>query len=188
MSRFCLCGGDFCAFNLGFLANPCNVIPEIGCCNGKGSSGFGWRSTAHEVCDQLRKRLDGKLVVVTGANTGVGLEVAKAFFEIGATVVLACRNAQRAAGAKKVIEDTAVPLNGPGGRLILEALDLASLASVEAFGAKVNAMPEPLYALVCNGGIMAPPFALTADGFETQFQARDTRIPPPRLLRRYPRL
>lgn len=87
MSRFLLCGGDFCAFNLGFLADPCNVVPEIGCCNrGVGESGFGWHSTAHEVCATLGKRLDGKLVIITGANSGVGLEAAKALFEVGALI------------------------------------------------------------------------------------------------------
>lgn len=79
MSRFLLCGGDFCALNLGLLADPCNVTHEVGCCNrGVGDSGFGYQSTAHEVCATLGKRLDGKLVVVTGANSGVGLETAKA--------------------------------------------------------------------------------------------------------------
>jgi NAD(P)-dependent dehydrogenase (short-subunit alcohol dehydrogenase family) len=171
MSRFLLCGGDFCAFNLGFLADPCNASHEIACCNrGVGESGFGWHSTARKVCSSLGKRLDGKIVIVTGANGGVGQEAAKSFYEIGATVILACRSAQRAAAAKKLIESSAVLSGGPPGRLVFVGLDLGSLRSVESFAAHVNAMPEPLYALVCNGGIMATPFKLTEDGLEQQFQ------------------
>jgi NAD(P)-dependent dehydrogenase (short-subunit alcohol dehydrogenase family) len=171
MSRFCLCGGDFCAFNLGFVADPCNAVQEIGCCNTKpGPSGFGWHSTAHEVCASLCKRLDGKLVVVTGGNAGVGLEVSKALYEVGATVILACRSEARASTAMKHIMTSASPLGGAPGSLVFVPLDLSSLASVEACAKSISAMSEPLAALVCNAGMMAVPFALTGDGLETQFQ------------------
>lgn len=92
-------------------------------------------------------------------------------YEIGAVVVLACRSATRAAAAKKQIEATA-EASGQPGKLVIVELDLGSLRSVEAFAGEVSAMPEPLCALICNGGIMAVPFSLTGDDFETQFQAR----------------
>lgn len=155
---------------LGSQARPGSIIDEMGCCNkGNGASGFGWHSTAREVCVALGKRLDGKLVVVTGSNAGVGLETAKAFYEIGATVVMACRSEARANDAANNIRNKAV-LTGKAGSIVFQPLDLTSLASVESFAAKVNAMSEPMHALVCNAGIMAGPFALTPDGFERQFQ------------------
>ena len=155
---------------LGSQARPGSIIDEMGCCNkGNGASGFGWHSTAREVCVALGKRLDGKLVVVTGSNAGGGLETAKAFYEIGATVVMACRSEARANDAANNIRNKAV-LTGKAGSIVFQPLDLTSLASVESFAAKVNAMSEPMHALVCNAGIMAGPFALTPDGFERQFQ------------------
>ena len=169
-SRFALCGGDFCAFNLGLLADPCNAVHEIACCNTRpGPSGYGWHSTAREVVTGLGKRLDGRLCVVTGGNAGVGFAVAKALYEVGATVVLACRSEARAAAAQAQIEASAAPVGAPGALRIVP-LDLGSLRSVEACAKRVAAMPEPLHALVCNAGIMAGPFSLTGDGHEAQFQ------------------
>jgi len=170
--RLCLCGGDFCAFNLGFLASPFSACHEIGCCNcGVGASGFGWHSTAREVADKLGKRLDGQMAIVTGANNGVGLETAKVLYELGATVILACRNAKRAEAAKLTIESEAETKQGAAlGSLLIIPFDASSLKSVESFAAQVNTLPQPLTLLVCNAGIMGTPFSLTEDGLESQYQ------------------
>lgn len=71
-----------------FLSNPMNgFAKEISCCViGKNADGFGYMSTASEIAAGLGKRLDGKLAVVTGASAGLGKEMAKAFYESGATV------------------------------------------------------------------------------------------------------
>ena len=68
--RFMLCGGDFFAFNAGFLSNPVNgFIKEMSCCvTAKNADGFGYMSTASEIAAGLGKRLDGKLAIVTGAS------------------------------------------------------------------------------------------------------------------------
>jgi hypothetical protein len=93
------CGGAGVAFTLGFYCNPTATLGEVGCLN-QPASGPGWRTTAQELAASLGVRLDGKLVVVTGANVGLGREAAKTFYELGATVVMACRSPQRAeAGA-----------------------------------------------------------------------------------------
>jgi NAD(P)-dependent dehydrogenase (short-subunit alcohol dehydrogenase family) len=109
---------------------------------------MGW--TADDIPDQ-----SGRRVIVTGANSGLGLVTARALARKGATVVLACRNLDKGRAALAEV----------GGDATLEQLDLASLASVRAFAA---ARTEPVDLLVNNAGIMAPPEGKTADGFESQ--------------------
>ena len=168
--RFMPCGGDFCTFNLGFMADPCNALKEVSCCvTGKNADGFGYKSTASEIAAGLGKRLDGKLVVITGASAGLGKECAKAFYETGATVVMATRNEAKTSAVMKWIEETAVTPKGKGN-LVWAKLDLASLKSTKEFADAIMKMPEPLAVLMCNAGIMTPPFALTGDGYESQFQ------------------
>jgi NAD(P)-dependent dehydrogenase (short-subunit alcohol dehydrogenase family) len=101
--------------------------------------------------------LTDKRVVVTGANSGVGFQVAKALAEHGAEVTLACRNLESARAA-------AVKLPG---LVEVEELDLASLKSVHAFADRFSG---PLDVLVNNAGVMTPPkYRETDDGFELQF-------------------
>jgi NAD(P)-dependent dehydrogenase (short-subunit alcohol dehydrogenase family) len=106
-------------------------------------------------------RQDGRIAVVTGANSGLGYHVARELGRAGAHVVLACRDAQRGQEAVgRILADV------PGADLEVRALDLASLASVRAFAA---AAPERIDLLINNAGVMAPPYRTTADGFELQF-------------------
>ena len=101
--------------------------------------------------------LSGTRAVVTGANSGIGLETPRALAAHGAEVTLAVRD--RAKG-----EAAAASLDG---RVQVAELDLASLDSVRAFAAREDA---PLDLLVNNAGVMAPPRRqLTADGWELQF-------------------
>ncbi len=108
--------------------------------------------SADDIPDQT-----GRRVVVTGANSGLGLSTARELARKGAAVVLACRNPEK--GAAALADVRAV------GQAELAALDLASLASVRAFA---QARTEPVDLLVNNAGIMAPPRGTTADGFELQ--------------------
>jgi NAD(P)-dependent dehydrogenase (short-subunit alcohol dehydrogenase family) len=101
--------------------------------------------------------LTGTRAVVTGANSGIGLETARALADHGAQVVLACRDVEAASVAAARI----------GGLARAEELDLASLASVAAF---VQRWDGPLDLLVNNAGVMFPPkYRETVDGFELQF-------------------
>ena len=115
--------------------------------------------TTDDIPDQ-----SGRTALVTGANSGLGLQTAKALAATGATVLLACRNAERADGAVAEICSAT-----PGASVEVVELDLADLASVERAAAAVNGRPEPLDLLVNNAGVMIPPRRETADGFELQF-------------------
>jgi NAD(P)-dependent dehydrogenase (short-subunit alcohol dehydrogenase family) len=114
--------------------------------------------TSEQIADQ-----HGRVAVVTGANSGLGLETARELARHGAHVVLACRNAEKGARALSEIEDSA-----PGAQLELAELDLGSLASVESFAEGFRASHDGLDLLIDNAGVMAPPRRQTADGFELQ--------------------
>ena len=100
--------------------------------------------------------LTGKTVIITGANSGLGLETAKALAAHGATVHIAVRSAAKGTeAAKEIGHDTDV-----------RTLDLASLDSIRAFA--VDWGDEPIDLLINNAGVMYTPLTRTADGFELQ--------------------
>ncbi|WP_416975788.1 oxidoreductase [Streptomyces sp. 4F14] len=101
--------------------------------------------------------LTGRTVVVTGANSGIGLTASRALAGAGAHVVLAVRDIERGQAAAA----------GLGGSTEVRRLDLADLASVRDFAHAWEA--RPLHALVNNAGIMMIPEGRTTDGFEIQF-------------------
>jgi NAD(P)-dependent dehydrogenase (short-subunit alcohol dehydrogenase family) len=114
--------------------------------------------TADDLPDQT-----GRTILITGANSGLGLRSAEALAAKGARVLLACRNAERAATALEAVKAKAT---GPAPEV--RTLDLQSLASVRTCAAEVAAELESLDVLMNNAGIMAVPKATTADGFESQ--------------------
>jgi NAD(P)-dependent dehydrogenase (short-subunit alcohol dehydrogenase family) len=107
----------------------------------------------------------GRRVIVTGANSGLGLETARRLSAAGAHVVMAARTAEKNERAADVIRQTV-----PSASLQLESLDLASLASVEAFADRMIDDKTPVDVLINNAGVMAVPTRhTTEDGFELQF-------------------
>ena len=109
--------------------------------------------------------LDGRLTVVTGANSGLGLEATALLARRGATVVMACRSTERGeAGRSAVLER--VP--EAADRLRVRALDLADLSSVTAFADRLAGETDRVDVLLNNAGVMAVPRRTTADGFELQ--------------------
>jgi len=109
--------------------------------------------------------LTGKITIVTGANSGIGLETTRTFAANGATVVMACRNPEKAQLAASEIRNT-----NPQAKLELLELDLASLKSVRKFAGDFSARYDRLDILANNAGVMAlPEHYKTADGFEMQF-------------------
>ena len=107
--------------------------------------------------------LTGKTAVVTGANSGLGLETTRALAGAGAQVVMACRNVGKGEHAAEQIRR-----DHPAARVQVMPLDLANLSSVESFAADFLASHERLDILVNNAGVMALPLRRTADGFEMQ--------------------
>jgi NAD(P)-dependent dehydrogenase (short-subunit alcohol dehydrogenase family) len=114
--------------------------------------------TAADVPDQT-----GKTIVVTGANTGLGFEVAKTLASKGARVLLGCRSQSKAQAAKNNILATF-----PKADVVIVELDLGCLASIQKAAEQINQEPR-LDVLINNAGIMVPPLEYTQDGFESQF-------------------
>lgn len=115
------------------------------------------RWTAEAIPDQ-----SGRVALITGANSGLGLETARALLARGATVVLACRSRARADAARQ-------QLFSSGAAIDCLDLDLASLASVAAAAEWMARHYGRLDLLINNAGVMAPPRTFSRDGFELQF-------------------
>jgi NAD(P)-dependent dehydrogenase (short-subunit alcohol dehydrogenase family) len=98
-------------------------------------------------------RQDGRRFVVTGASGGLGLETARALAAAGADVVLAVRNPDKGRAVAATLS----------GAVQVQRLDVADQASVREFADDVG----PVDVLVNNAGVLAVPWSLTADGFET---------------------
>jgi NAD(P)-dependent dehydrogenase (short-subunit alcohol dehydrogenase family) len=110
-------------------------------------------------------RQDGKRILITGANSGIGFHTARVLAEKGAHVILACRNPERGQAALRQLK-----AGNPAASAECAHLDLASLASVRAFAEREQTSGLALHVLINNAGVMAPPKRLeTADGFELQF-------------------
>jgi len=105
----------------------------------------------------------GRLAVVSGANTGLGFETARVLAARGASVVLAVRDAEKGKAAAARIAGTA-----PGANVTVQPLDLASLESIRAAAGELRARHPRIDLLVNNAGVMFPPRQTTPDGFELQ--------------------
>ena len=116
------------------------------------------RWTRADIPDQ-----SGRTVLVTGANSGLGLQTSLALAGSGARVLMACRNPQKAEGALQRIRGEV-----PHATVELVSLDLASLASIESAAEDVAGRVQKLDVLINNAGVMAIPRSITADGFEMQ--------------------
>lgn len=119
-------------------------------------SGFGAASTAEEV---IRGRdLRGKVAIVTGGYSGLGLETARVLRAAGATIIVPTRDLGRATAALQGIDGVEI-----------EAMDLLDPASIDAFADRFLATRRPLHILVNSAGIMACPLTRDARGYESQF-------------------
>jgi len=105
--------------------------------------------------------LSGKLIIITGATSGLGLENAKVLTNKNASVVLAVRDVEKANAIKSQMQQNK-------SKVVVEHLDLTSLNSVEKFSDKILSNYVFLDVLINNAGIMACPYSKTQDGFEIQ--------------------
>jgi NAD(P)-dependent dehydrogenase (short-subunit alcohol dehydrogenase family) len=112
--------------------------------------------TAADIPDQ-----SGRLAVVTGANSGLGLVTARELARAGARVIIAVRNTEKGDSAAAAIRRAA-----PEAEVEVRSLDLADLSTVRAFADGLGS--DPLDLLINNAGVMAPPRRPTVDGFESQ--------------------
>ncbi len=118
---------------------------------------MGW--SAADIPDQT-----GRTILITGANSGLGLCSAQALARAGARVFLACRNEKKAANALVSVSDCAT---GPVPEVV--ALDLADLDSVRACSEVMADRVDHIDVVMNNAGVMAIPQSQTAQGFEAQF-------------------
>ena len=116
----------------------------------------GW--TTADIPDETDRR-----AVVTGANSGLGLVIARELTRAGACVVMACRNLDK---GRRAVEEVTRQVAEPC--VHLEQLDLADLSSVRDFAERLSYSHDRVDVLVNNAGIMAPPRRETVDGFESQ--------------------
>ena len=104
-----------------------------------------------------------KIIVITGANTGIGLATAETFVKDGHHVIIACRNPRKAVEAQQHLQS----LNK--GQVDVIALDLNSLELVNQAANEIISKYEKIDVLVNNAGMMTPDLETTADGYEKQF-------------------
>ncbi|TRZ26233.1 hypothetical protein HGM15179_000845 [Zosterops borbonicus] len=110
---------------------------------------------------QSAARLEGKVVIITGANTGIGKETARDLAQRGARVIIACRDIAKAeAAASEIRAETG------NQQVIVKKLDLADTKSIREFAENFLAEEKKLHVLINNAGVMLCPYSKTADGFE----------------------
>lgn len=107
--------------------------------------------------------LNGKVIIVTGGNSGLGLESVKAFARHGATVILASRSVGNGEQARKEIL-----IETPGSKIAVMPLDLSDMASIRVFADDFKLKYNRLDVLLNNAGIMMAPYFQTRDAFEGQ--------------------
>lgn len=109
---------------------------------------------------------NGRTIIVTGANTGLGFETTVALAKKGAKVIMACRNLTKANAAKAQINKEV-----PTADLEVMEINLSSLQSVQHFAKEYLSKFDRLDVLINNAGVMTPPYSKTEDGFELQIGA-----------------
>ncbi|NOW90499.1 NAD(P)-dependent dehydrogenase (short-subunit alcohol dehydrogenase family) [Clostridium beijerinckii] len=120
------------------------------------NSKYNFSTTAKDVIDGIN--LKGKIAIVTGGYSGIGIETAKVLAEAGATVIIPARDIEKAKGAMDNIPN-----------IEIEHLDLMDPMSIDSFAQKFINSQRSLHILINSAGIMAPPLIRDKRGYESQF-------------------
>lgn len=123
-----------------------------------------WNTSAKDITTIYNTDLRGKVAIVTGSNSGIGLETARVLASVYAKVIIPCRTLEKSKQAIAHIKKTV-----PDADLVPMQLDLSDLSSIKAFADSFLRLNLPLQILINNAGIMGTPYMLTKDGFESQF-------------------
>ncbi len=123
-----------------------------------------WRKFVEGGVCRSEERMDGKTVIVTGSNTGMGKEIAADMASRGARVIMACRSMEKGNKTADVIRRRL-----GGGTLIVQQIDLGSLKSVQMFCKTFLKTEKRLDVLINNAGVFFSPYMLTEDGYEYHF-------------------
>jgi NAD(P)-dependent dehydrogenase (short-subunit alcohol dehydrogenase family) len=126
---------------------------------GHSSSTYNSSTVAEDVCPEVDVK--NKIVVVTGANCGIGFETARVFAARGAHVTLACRSVERGNTAADELKKLT-----RSNKIDVLALDLGSFASIRAFAEAFQTRHAALHFLINNAGVILPAFETTPNGFE----------------------
>ncbi|XP_065321679.1 retinol dehydrogenase 12-like isoform X2 [Gordionus sp. m RMFG-2023] len=112
-----------------------------------------------------KENLDGKIIVITGADSGIGFEVTKDLLSRGAVIIMACHNIKNGEMAIEKLKEAKCSVQN----LIIKQIELASFHSVRAFANDINKEYEKIDVLINNAGIMMHPNKFTEDDFEIHF-------------------
>lgn len=108
-----------------------------------------------------RKSMEGKNVIITGANVGIGKDTARDLLKRGARVIMACRDQAKGEAARRELVEVS-------SKVELHKLDLSSLASVREFAKVMRDSRIKIHVLINNAGVMQSPYTESKDGFELQ--------------------
>ena len=117
----------------------------------------------HWNTDQISSQ-EGKVIIVTGGGSGIGLEAAKVLASKGAEVILAVRTVEKGNRAAAGIRE-----GSPGAKAAVMHLDLGDMSLVRQFSEQFNSIYNHLDILINNAGVMVPPYRKTKEGYELQF-------------------
>nr|XP_033807658.1 retinol dehydrogenase 12-like isoform X2 [Geotrypetes seraphini] len=118
------------------------------------------RYVAGQTC-RSNAKLHGKVVIITGANTGIGKETARDLARRGARVIIACRDIVKGEAAACEIRATT-----GNEQIVVRKLDLADTKSIKTFSETIQQEEKQIHILINNAGVMMCPYSKTADGFE----------------------